>query len=183
MSTILATEAYVSFERTLAEKNPADRASALVAGFEQMDAQEQFDALVLAFDTLVIDLRAAEEKTAWAVALLTAIDKMAIHFLSAGPADEGQYRKATSIEDAVFAGLRGRQTARRHVPYDREELLSVLLAAVTKGHHNLTLSTSRLYATEAFGPDFAGFRSASAAPAPAAPGAGVRSDGAFSWES
>lgn len=178
MTTTLApTETYTSFERALRRKNPLD-ASVLETQFAQLDSAEQFDALVLAFDTLVINLR-TDGKTAWSDALLAALDKMAIRFLSTGaPADEDQYRKGTCIEDAVFAGLRGRKHARRVVPYDAEELLSVLLAAVIKGHPDLTLATSRHYATEAFGPDFSGFRSAFAQPAPHIT---TSVAGAFSW--
>ncbi|KIC68708.1 hypothetical protein [Pseudarthrobacter phenanthrenivorans] len=176
------TAAYASFADSLAKKAPLN-GLALVTAFTQLDSTEQFDALVLAFETLVLDLRDAEisaddkeakaAKTAWASALVAALDGMAVHFLDEGFMDEDQREIGTFIEDAAFAGLRGTTHARgRHLPYSRKELLPVLLAAFDKGHPNLTLSTSRLFAQTAFGPDYAGFRSALAAPIAAAPALG-----------
>lgn len=141
----------------LAEKN-AGSVPVLGAAFAEMAGSEQFNVLVLAFDTLVNDIR-TEGVTPWATALLKAIDDMANRFLSASPAGEYEQRIGARIEDCVYAGLRGRRTSRRVIPYTRDELLGALIGTAVTGRYDSSLDFLHRAAVSGAGDDFSGFSS------------------------
>lgn len=142
MTTTLArTEAYTSFERSLAEKATTDHMS-LVRAYRQLEDQEQFNALVLAFDTLVEDIR-NQGITPRTESLLVAMDGMCVEF-TYGSKDEDQRRIASLIEDAVLAGRQIGKSAARPTTYTKsEDLLCVLIGVMHGASRGATLAGYR----------------------------------------